>query len=1536
MIPFARRHETLADARTRAEELEARAADLRARAAAAETRAAAAARHAVDEEALRRAATATRAAEAAHRAAARTIEAWARVDALRDALIAPQTRRDSVAMLGGNVPIVLLPVRLETRYVGDELLVRVYPDDALHVDTHEPDLTADELAWGRRFVEDSWRAADDLERQKVAWAQLADRLGATRAAWVARVLEPRNLQDRPAQPVPPTAPVPRPPDIPPVTPKAQSWSRAPRTTVLPDSWVLLAYRGGVRVAEATSGLVREPLATGPDPGADPATLDALGADAGMRWMVDFQEAVAVGMGIRLRLTEATGRTFDQVLVLGVKATLSPADGAARLAHLLDAQHYTHGLALPAQGTPTNNTARLPAGATTRDPGHEASFRVERRGPLFARGDGRDGDLLAAALGIPAAVLAHVAGADGSDQQDARAMATVLWRATWGYFLEQLFEGIPEADIAVVRQHFVDHVRGRGPLPALRVGRQPYGVLPVTTLDGSTPGPEPGHARVVGLLQSLLPAWRAAVPRVPRIGRTGDPDRDLMEVLAVGSSSCRYVVRPLLGRRYTQLAWSLLGTDPGEEWWRAHDLLTGEPLDAVDAAANAGVLAEGAFGPRAVPFRGPLVQSGALSEVDPLRGVPVTGLGEAVNYLTWARRAGHAALDANGYPGERSSLLYKLVRHAVLLEYVVAGHRLKGVATVKLERQVLDLDPAKPDAPVWRPLENASVVTDNRPIGAFAHGVLAADVLTRATPLRPELREIGAVGEALARLEQRPTAVLERLLRETLDLAAGRLDAWITSYATKRLEEVRAALPDGTYLGAWGYVEGLRPAPKGESAGFVHAPSIAHASTAAVLLSGHRTHARGGSSPLQIDLSSRRVRIARKLLEGVQAGQPLGALLGYRFERALHEGHPGLRLDRFIRPFRELAPLVAHRREETRTGEPAESVAASNVVDGLRLHELWQDAAIPFGDAAHGLPAPGTREHEAVLDELQALHDAIDAVGDVALAEGVHQLVVGNAERAGAVFDAVSGGETPVSELDVTRTPRAGTGVTHRLLVLFSGSPPPVPAGWRGDARQARAAAEPWLDAWAGALLGDPDEIRCSVVFLGDDGNPLAPAEEIRMSELGLSPTDVVALAGAPAEVEERVAYRARRDRRPPGVPREARVRLDFGRGQGWPPSRRSFGEALEVARALADLASGSRPARASDLTGTETRATSGIDAVELEGRADAAVARLERLGDDLDAFVAAGAGAANLDVARDALLRAAHVGVPDTVPRVASNASANARETLFEQVKAAGKEVARRRRALADAPPPVPAGEARATRALARLHAVFGEGFTVLPRFGAGNPVELVRTFTDPALVPRADPGHAVAWFQKAARVRPGAARLDDVLLYRHALTGAAPAVHVGQVPFVAGDPWVGMPPPTGSSLPAGRVSLVAHAPVPLDPNGALAGLVVDEWVETVPSPVQTTGLTFHFDAPGARAPQAILLAVTPAARPRWDIGLLSSVVLEAVELAKLRAADLASVEGVGHYLPAMYFAHNLAGKTVSTDLLDAAEKAVVHFPGRG
>ena len=65
------------------------------------------------------------------------------------------------------------------------------------------------------------------------------------------------------------------------------------------------------------------------------------------------------------------------------------------------------------------------------------------------------------------------------------MRRALWPAPWGYWLSQFVrlgtDGLTLDDLDWAREHARRFVRSEGPLPTLRVGRQPYGLLPVTSL-----------------------------------------------------------------------------------------------------------------------------------------------------------------------------------------------------------------------------------------------------------------------------------------------------------------------------------------------------------------------------------------------------------------------------------------------------------------------------------------------------------------------------------------------------------------------------------------------------------------------------------------------------------------------------------------------------------------------------------------------------------------------------------------------------------------------------------------------------------------------------------------------------------------------------------------------------------------------------------------------------------------------------------------------------------------------------------------------
>ena len=290
---------------------------------------------------------------------------------------------------GSAEPLLLLPVRLETRFFpradgGADLRVRVYPD-AVHVDTHEPELTDAELTWGTHFWERTWRAGGDEAAGRVAWHQLVERFDRPRAAWIARVLTPLNLDDLPAQPVPETEPL---PDgmikFPDVGAKREAWTRAPIARMLPGRWWVLGYTGGQLVVTGAGAPIPDRLAVGPDPAtlADDPGDESVPVDEGIRWMTDFDVAVEVGMGIRLRLAPEQAHGFDFLLVFGTKASVDVPDQTDELAALLAAHHYTNGLGFTLQGTPSNSTDDDPSGfaAADRDGGGAFTMSVADSAP----------------------------------------------------------------------------------------------------------------------------------------------------------------------------------------------------------------------------------------------------------------------------------------------------------------------------------------------------------------------------------------------------------------------------------------------------------------------------------------------------------------------------------------------------------------------------------------------------------------------------------------------------------------------------------------------------------------------------------------------------------------------------------------------------------------------------------------------------------------------------------------------------------------------------------------------------------------------------------------------------------------------------------------------------------------------------------------------------------------------------------------------------------------------------------------------------
>lgn len=1459
----------------------------------------------------------------------------ARIAELSATLVTTVTPEGLVATLDAAHPICLLPVRIETRFFdnGTTLGVRIYPDQ-VHIDQHETELTDQEVTAGKAYWLARWNDSSD-DAGHAAWRTLGTAIAPRRAAWVAQALTPTNLVARGTAAVP---------AYPAVGVRPANWSRAPRATLLPDRWVVIGYRGTMQVFRKWTAYVPDALAVTPAPTEDASPLpdDALPTDEATRWLTDFNEAVRVGMGIVVAASDLlAGFSFsqglDRVLVVGVDWTLTPDQAAARLDQLLTAHAYSDGLSFVPQGTPTNATAasRTPAEATRA----QLALALDPV-TLAARVVQPDdtGSRLAGALGV--AATSPVTLAPGSSLREhaiASDVFNALWESTLGYTLAQFWAStFSDATIATLRSHALQFVAPFGPYAAMRIGKQPYGILPVVSTvryHAPSAGFEDALAQTLSSFRAL---WLAASEKAVRVGRSADPGKDLVQVLQQAAVARSFWFRYVYGPAAVANTVGLSALAQAQE--ATLQLLT----DVLQTPARP-ELAGHAHDSRAYRLQAPLVAEATITPGTPL--VPNTI--RSIAKLTRTPDGYDDLTDRQDAP----TILEALLAHAALRELHRAG--MGEIHQDGISRGVI---PARPrqvalptpeltgiEAPVHVPAGSVAVstpgeisrlviptLTGQRTVSSYL-----ADGLARGARAS-NFTSLNAFLASLDRLANVPALDLDRATRAVLDCCAYRLDAWLTSLATRRLGDLRAATPAGIHVGAYGWVDDLRPSARPDSLGYIHAPSLAHAATAAVLRSGHLAHRDSEHDALNIDLQSSRVQVALHVLEGMAQGQPLSALLGYRFERGLRER--GLLFAKYILPIRQLAPL-------RQTGAPPqpgvalESVAARDVVDGVVLLDRFRTQGEKLFAGLGASPA----DLAVVVQEATKVADAYDAVSDLLLAESVHQAVAGNNERAGAAL-AVIDQQAVAPSPAVVRTPRSGRGYSQRVVVLIGDGTPP--AGW--PAADTRAKAEPRLNAWIGNLLGSPTRFHVAA-HIGD-----APATDVPIADLGLSPLSLVLAeeegsGGRESELRDRlvqlVASRAPApvdaslvvlgDRAPAGA-----LAGTIGLG--------ALRVALKWIRALVTM---QRPLDARDLAISEEQPIQGVDANEIQARANALVAAATAAKAAIDPI--AKTPTAVEATVRAALLRVANLGIQGAFPRVPTglsipSASADRLRLLRDQlaeiaatlgatmttIAALDHQFAQR----ASVQPPT--DEERARFHADRIRQLLGNAFPILPRFVAANGAELAAAAADRTALCNGDRFAPSAWLTRLALVRPGVDRLARVMSTITLLRGGPLDLIPLQLPHVPGDRWLALP--SGPVPSDAQVSIVAASIGAIDFTKTMAGFVCDGWNEVVPSDTETTGVSFHYDAPGARPPQTLLLAVPPPTPDAtWSLEALLGTVLEAHDLGRIRAATAREVEFAGVILPAIYLPQSYSKDVPSvrldriSDILMALNRAGFDLLGK-
>ena len=213
---------------------------------------------------------------------------------------------------------------------------------------------------------------------------------------------------------------------------------------------------------------------------------------------------------------------------------------------------------------------------------------------------------------------------------------------------------------------------------MRVGHQPYGVLPVTSLarHQSAADDDGWMPTIVAAVRRFAAVWGAARSSVPRMGK-GDPATAISEILAQSPVSVGYRLRREADAQLIELLGQLAEIPPAEiKSLRAvQGQLTAAGMNAIGAIDAAdGVLSLLGFTSTA-PLERDLVQSGGPTDAK------LTD-----DYLTYLRTAtpGQILDDTTRLNGP---LLYLLLRVAVLSQYLDDG--LKLSATGPTREELLD-------------------------------------------------------------------------------------------------------------------------------------------------------------------------------------------------------------------------------------------------------------------------------------------------------------------------------------------------------------------------------------------------------------------------------------------------------------------------------------------------------------------------------------------------------------------------------------------------------------------------------------------------------------------------------------------------------------------------------------------------------------------------------------------------------------------------------------------------------------------------------
>lgn len=695
-------------------------------------------------------------------------------------------------------------------------------------------------------------------------------------------------------------------------------------------------------------------------------------------------------------------------------------------------------------------------------------------------------------------------------------------------------------------------------------------------------------------------------------------------------------------------------------------------------------------------------------------------------------------------------------------------------------------------------------------------------------------------------------------------------------------------------------------------GFIHTPSPAHATTAAILRSGFLANNPSKTyDEFAVNLSSQRVRKALYYIEGMQNGQELAALLGYQFERDLHE-NPIPDLDKYIYYFRQIFPLG---KKNEPTNDATEEQKPFNVVHGIDLINAFRKTENTQQDFFQNKTTiDNIEDQNQIIAAIKKLSEQMDAISDLLLSESIFHTAKGDRNRSGAVLKMLSN-DKKIDIPEITKTPKSGKPLAHILGVQFDLKS--TEKIWAG-VETPRSRLNPGLNRWLYEQLPNPRLMCFNVEVNGE-------IKKLKIRNLLLQPIDFIALFQEENPLSETSALTflikevAVKFFKPPlDIP----IRVLYFDKKGITKTQFTLGELKPLFENLLKIIKDSRPMFPTDLQLSskarplEKESYEKIDNTDflttfeeiVEGKDNGFLYRnyinIQSFTKYYKKSIREKFPNKNEQTTYTRLLELLHAPIfyapliedynlPFGHQKENENLIVEKGERAVEHHKRiykAANALWKRVKKMED--------KKQQWEGLVELgKLIFGNSLTLFPKFRLNNLEEFKAAKSFPDLMDDVDDEARIEWLQGVALVREKTKEYKKLETYRNLfkLKSKDEKLEILQLPYQNNADnyrWLGSDFSPRIKINGEQLSIALEFPAGYQVANLQSGMIIDFWTERIQSEATETAFAIHYNQPNAEPPQSCLLCVPSEITGNWSWDDLVGCVESAIDMAKKRAVE--------------------------------------------